>query len=171
MVQILTKQPAPPSRLCSDVDRQLEAICLKAMSKNVGDRYGNMTEFVSVLDDYLRQPAVRPAARKDGQRWGWVTACAAAAIGLLLLAYFLMPPSDQTNDQKPPEYSNSHGNGTAQGPGDASKDTAPKDDGKSPKQPVKPDPKAQSQPRWELKYTKENLGKIVSIGIMDKGER
>ena len=37
--QILTQAPLPPSTHRPDLDPRLEAICLKAMAKKVGDRY------------------------------------------------------------------------------------------------------------------------------------
>ena len=55
--QILTETPLPPSTHRSDLDPALEAICLKAMAKTVGDRYASMAELAAALTDYLRAPS------------------------------------------------------------------------------------------------------------------
>jgi tetratricopeptide (TPR) repeat protein len=60
--QVLHKQPPPPSRHRPDLDRALEAICLKAMAKDPGARYRSMTEFAAALTEYLRQD--NPASGK-----------------------------------------------------------------------------------------------------------
>ncbi len=52
--QILTAEPVKPTELKPDVDPQLETICLKAMAKQIDDRYSSMAEFEEALKDYLR---------------------------------------------------------------------------------------------------------------------
>ena len=59
--QILTQAPLPPSRHRSDLDPALEAICLKAMAKAVGDRYTSMAEMAAALTGFLRSPSASPA--------------------------------------------------------------------------------------------------------------
>lgn len=59
--QILTQAPQPPSAHRPDLDRRLEAICLKAMQKEIAARYASMTEFAKALSGYL-QPAPPPIA-------------------------------------------------------------------------------------------------------------
>ena len=61
--QILTQPPLPPSTLRPDLDPRLEAICLKAMAKEVAGRYASMAELAAALTDYLRSAAPRPAPR------------------------------------------------------------------------------------------------------------
>jgi formylglycine-generating enzyme required for sulfatase activity/predicted Ser/Thr protein kinase len=56
--QILTKQATLPSTLRPDLDPRLEAICLKAMAKEIGDRYTSMAELGAALNDYLLSSAV-----------------------------------------------------------------------------------------------------------------
>lgn len=50
--KILHVAPDPPSTLRPDVDRDLEAICLKAMAKDPADRYSSMDKFVAALDSW-----------------------------------------------------------------------------------------------------------------------
>ena len=55
--------PAPPSAAQPGLDPQLDAICLKALAKNPGNRYGSAKEFAGVLSDYLRTSEPPGAAR------------------------------------------------------------------------------------------------------------
>lgn len=57
IAQILTTQAAPPSSLRPDLDPRLEAICLKAMAREIRDRYASMAEFAAALTEYLQAPA------------------------------------------------------------------------------------------------------------------
>ncbi len=54
MGQILFVEPRPPSTYRSDLDPQLEAICLKAFAKSLDRRYATMGELAMALGDYLR---------------------------------------------------------------------------------------------------------------------
>jgi hypothetical protein len=55
--QILFVEAERPSRHRPDLDPGLEAICLKAMAKNVGERYATMAELAAALGTYLRGTA------------------------------------------------------------------------------------------------------------------
>jgi serine/threonine protein kinase len=58
--QVLMDTPKSPSKYRPDVDRELEAICLKAMAKRPESRYRSMGELAGALGDYLKgtsQPA------------------------------------------------------------------------------------------------------------------
>jgi serine/threonine protein kinase/HEAT repeat protein len=59
LAQILTQKPQPPSVFRAGIDPRLEAVCLRAMQKQIGARYANMAEFAAALLDYLRTSAVQ----------------------------------------------------------------------------------------------------------------
>jgi formylglycine-generating enzyme required for sulfatase activity/serine/threonine protein kinase len=59
--QILTQAPLPPSTHRGDLDPALEAICLKAMARTVGDRYNSMGELATVLTGFLQSASANPA--------------------------------------------------------------------------------------------------------------
>ena len=46
--------PKPPSQICSSVDSQLDALCLKAMEKQPSHRYQSMDEFAAALLAYFQ---------------------------------------------------------------------------------------------------------------------
>jgi serine/threonine protein kinase len=52
--QILFVEPPPPSKYRTDLDPRLEAICLKAMAKDLDRRFATMGELAMALGDYLR---------------------------------------------------------------------------------------------------------------------
>ncbi len=52
--QILTQAPLPPSTHRADLNPALEAICLKAMAKVIGDRYTSMAELAADLTGFLQ---------------------------------------------------------------------------------------------------------------------
>jgi serine/threonine protein kinase len=78
LAQVLFVQPERPSNHRPNLDHQLEAICLKAMTKRENERYASMSELAAALSLYLRRgsSAVRspsatipsaPKAPKDSQ--------------------------------------------------------------------------------------------------------
>jgi tetratricopeptide (TPR) repeat protein/predicted Ser/Thr protein kinase len=67
--QILTQDPPRPSSHRPDLDPSLEAVCLRAMARNVEDRYATMGELAEALGNYLRAsaPGARPGEVMDAQ--------------------------------------------------------------------------------------------------------
>jgi tetratricopeptide (TPR) repeat protein len=57
MNQILNHSPAPPSRHRTGIDTRLDAICMKAMSRRIEDRYQTMDELNQAITAFLRQPS------------------------------------------------------------------------------------------------------------------
>jgi serine/threonine protein kinase len=64
--------PQPPSQLRPDLAPKLEAVCLKAMAKNVEDRYATMAELASALanvdDTSDTEPIVKQSQRKPSTK-------------------------------------------------------------------------------------------------------
>ncbi|MBW3539018.1 MAG: protein kinase [Planctomycetes bacterium] len=54
IAQVLRDEPPKPSEKRSTVDPRLEAICLKAMSKDPAARYASMREFADALTSFLQ---------------------------------------------------------------------------------------------------------------------
>jgi serine/threonine protein kinase len=53
LVHILTKEPDPPSTYQPDLDPAIDSICLKAMAKELADRFDSMKELAAALKDFL----------------------------------------------------------------------------------------------------------------------
>ena len=68
--QILTVMPPPPSAHQIDLDPTLEAICLKAMAKQVESRYVSMGELATALTGFLRSPSRTPTPTCAGRSSG-----------------------------------------------------------------------------------------------------
>lgn len=60
LVHILHTQPEFPSRIRPGINSQLEAICMKAISKRIDDRFQTMEDFDRVLTDFLDATDPRP---------------------------------------------------------------------------------------------------------------
>jgi tRNA A-37 threonylcarbamoyl transferase component Bud32 len=67
--QIVSRRPDPPSKHLPGLDRRLEVICLKALSKEVAARFAGMKDFAAPLADYLGdgRPAGAPAPREPAK--------------------------------------------------------------------------------------------------------
>jgi class 3 adenylate cyclase/Flp pilus assembly protein TadD len=57
LASILHDAPVPPSRHRPGVDPRLDALCLRALSKDPGARPADMAAFAAALDECLRTPA------------------------------------------------------------------------------------------------------------------
>ena len=66
--QVLSKQPDSPEKLRDDVDPRLAAICMRAMSKKIEDRYPSMKDFASALSGFLKSKNETDTRRSDGTR-------------------------------------------------------------------------------------------------------
>ncbi len=53
MLQIIRDAPEPPGSICDEVDPGLQAICLKAMSKRVEDRFASAGEMADELERFV----------------------------------------------------------------------------------------------------------------------
>ncbi len=53
LLQIMTRDPAPPSALRPGIDPELNVVCLKALARKVEDRYPSMGELARALLGYL----------------------------------------------------------------------------------------------------------------------
>jgi serine/threonine protein kinase/uncharacterized protein YkwD/Leucine-rich repeat (LRR) protein len=71
---IMYIQPDAPSKHRRDLDPKLEAICMQAMAKKVGERFASMADLAAALGDYVREwtqskvqqtAGVSPAARLE----------------------------------------------------------------------------------------------------------
>jgi hypothetical protein len=118
LTQAVTAEPERPSSLRPDLHPQLEVIVMKAMAKNVEDRYGSMAALATALDEHLEAPrpvnriaALRPAPIPTGAKWHprkpprWRRAVALAVPGrgVVLLAGIVIVFRDKNNqEQKSP---------------------------------------------------------------------
>ncbi len=113
--------PAPPRRLNPGISRDLEAICLKAMSPEPRDRYADCGAFAEDLGRWINGELVRArrysawellthAARKRPALFGW-TAAAICLLALLLGGgaaygvYYFSSRGESTNDNPPGDSS------------------------------------------------------------------
>ena len=54
IAQIVSKPPPHPTQFRPDASPGLSEICLKAMARDIGERYQSMREFATALTDYLK---------------------------------------------------------------------------------------------------------------------
>jgi hypothetical protein len=71
VAKIVNELPDPPSRVRAGADRQLEAVCLRAMAKEPGRRFSTAREMAEELRRWLAGEPVRVAAPGLASRWSW----------------------------------------------------------------------------------------------------
>lgn len=90
--QILHTEPVPPHKWNASVPRDLETICLIAMSKFVGDRYNTASELAADLQRFIEdKPITARRLSPQEKLWRWVKrnrllSAACTLICLLLLS-------------------------------------------------------------------------------------
>ena len=90
--RVIDEPPVPPRRHNSEIDRDLETICLKCLEKEPGDRYESCETLARDLKRYLNNEPVAARPISDSERfWRWcqrnpAIACLSAAVVMLLLA-------------------------------------------------------------------------------------
>jgi WD40 repeat protein/serine/threonine protein kinase len=97
---VLEAEPQSPSRVHPDgkIDRDLETICLKCLSKEPGRRYGSAEALADDLERWLAgKPIAARPARSAERAWRWcrrnpVIAGLSAAVACLLLALAIGGP-------------------------------------------------------------------------------
>lgn len=84
IMQVIEDEPRPPRRLNDHVPRDLETICLKAMSKSCSRRYQTAGDFADDLRRYLEGKPIKARSFGIAERlWRWSRRYPLAA-GLLL---------------------------------------------------------------------------------------
>ena len=65
LVEVLdeSKRPQPPSEIHRGIDPELEAVCLRMLSKPLADRYHSMKEVIAALDEVLHRLPVPTGSR------------------------------------------------------------------------------------------------------------
>ena len=68
LAKTLMQTPTPPSKHRPDLDPRLEAICLKAMAKQINERFATMTEMAAALADFIKAEKQEREGTGSGSR-------------------------------------------------------------------------------------------------------
>ncbi len=97
MHQILNDEPTPPRKIKKEIPRDLETICLRAMSKNANQRYLTAKEMAEDLRHFLAGEPIRARPVRWYERsWRWAkrnpmgVIAATCALCLVLLGAFTL---------------------------------------------------------------------------------
>lgn len=88
--QVIDDEVVPPSRLVPKVDRDLETICLKCLSKEPPRRYASASELAADLDRHRKGESIharRASPVERGAKWARRRPAAAALLALGLAAF------------------------------------------------------------------------------------
>src|SRR5262249_53257153 len=84
--QVLREEPRPPRKLNDKIPRDLETICLKALAKAPGQRYGRARALAEDLRSHLKGEPIKARPLGAWERgWRWAQRRPAVA-GLLLVS-------------------------------------------------------------------------------------
>jgi WD40 repeat protein/tetratricopeptide (TPR) repeat protein len=89
LLQVMSEEPVPPSRLQPKCPRDLETVCLKCLQKEPGKRYATALALADDLGRFLRDEPIRarPAGTAEKVwRWSRKNPLAVVALGTLLAA-------------------------------------------------------------------------------------
>ena len=93
ILQVLEDEPRPPRQLSDKIPRDLETICLKAMAKSPGRRYGSAAEMAEDLRRWLAGEPIKARPQSGMERiLGWTRRrpAAAALIAVSVTALILL---------------------------------------------------------------------------------
>jgi tetratricopeptide (TPR) repeat protein len=90
MVQVVSEEPVPPSRLQPTVPGDLETICLKCLRKEPGKRYASALGLADDLERFLNREPIRARPTPWWERqWKW--AKRRPAVAALVVIFAMLP--------------------------------------------------------------------------------
>ncbi len=94
--QVIEEEPVEPRILNSDVDADLETVCLKCLNKEPSQRYQTATELVEELNRYLEgHPIHARSVTRVERLWRWcrrnrmIALLSGTAVGSILIGFFV----------------------------------------------------------------------------------